>query len=144
MKLVDADFLSFVVNSLREEYHSREDTKKAFREYFDIEFEIFQKVCEAIREASPPEYKVLQSNHGTWVKCKDELPPVGVNVILCFKDTFHTHPSWPQKQVMAAWICNVDKEHPKGEWAIEGRLGNYVVEIDDGIAWMPMPEPCDD
>lgn len=72
---------------------------------------------------------------------KKELPEKGVNVILTFKDTFHTHPSWPKIQVLPAWICNVDDDNPKGQWAIEGRLGNYVINIDDGIAWKPLPEP---
>ena len=66
MKLVDADLLSFAVNKLREKYHSREDMKKALHDYFDIEFEIFQKVCDAIREASPPEWGKLKSGLG-WI-----------------------------------------------------------------------------
>ena len=77
-----------------------------------------------------------------WISCNKRLPDCGEDVILYFHDSFHKHPSWPKMDVKPAWRCNVDEEDsPDGAWAIEGRLGNYVVDLKDGIAWMPLPEP---
>ena len=75
-----------------------------------------------------------------WILSRDRLPEVGEDVILYFKDTVHTHPSWPKIDVKPAWRCNVgEKNSPDGDWAIEGRLGNFVIPLQDGIAWMPLP-----
>ena len=79
---------------------------------------------------------------GKWIPCRERLPRVGEDVILYFRDTYHTDPSWPETQFLPAWRCNVAEEDtPNGQWAIEGRLWNTVViDIEDGIAWMPMPK----
>lgn len=78
-----------------------------------------------------------------WIKVSDRLPEPGVDVILCFRDTLHQDPSWPKVAVMSAWRCNLAQETPDGMWAVEGRLGRSysAVPLEDGIAWMPMPEP---
>ena len=77
---------------------------------------------------------------GKWILSRDGLPEVGEDVILFFKDSFHKHPSRPKIDVKPAWRCNVgEKNSPEGDWAIEGRLGNYVIPLQDGIAWMPLP-----
>lgn len=76
-----------------------------------------------------------------WIPCSERLPEFCVDVILYFHDTYHKHPSWPKYDVKPAWRhygaeCNSD-----GGWVIEGRLGGYGIELEDGIAWMPLPEP---
>lgn len=141
MRLVNADLLSMVVNEYLNEHrvkprHDDEDWKR----YWDYEFEIFNAVLDAIREEAPAETIIIESEHSDWVPCSQELPPVGADVILTFRDTFHTHPDWPKVAVKPAWRCNVEEETPDGRWAIEGRLGNFGVNIEDGIAWMPMPK----
>ncbi len=141
MKLVDADLLLLVINKLRDKHKLDSSQNDEWIKYWDKEFEIYDEVLKAIRAATSPEITVVQSKHDTWVPCDMELPPVGADVILTYRDTFHTHESWPKVSVMPAWICNIDDDNPKGQWAIEGRLGNYVLPIEDGIAWMPMPEP---
>ncbi len=138
MHLVDADLLRDVIEQMRPRITTRE-TDEYWQKYWKAEFEIYRSALYAIREASPPELVVLQAEREGWTPCSEGLPEVGANVILTFRDTFHTHPSWPKVAVMPAWICNVSEEKPRGEWAIEGRLGNYIVDIDSGIAWMPMP-----
>lgn len=140
MKLIDADLLREIIYRMKEKY-LKKITDGDMMKYFKTEFEIYREVLDYMRACSCPTYTVIQADSGNWIPCKDKLPDVGVNVILTFRDTFHTHPSWPKVQVMPAWICNVDEDNPKGEWAIEGRLGNYVVDIDSGIAWQPLPAP---
>ncbi len=144
MKLVDADLLSLVVNGLRKKYTERDKLtldNPDWRKHCDREFEIFNAALDALKEASIPAYTVLYAEHGDWVACSDEMPPAGVDVILTFEDTFHTHPSWPRIAVKPAWICNVGEEKtPNGEWAIEGRLGNFCVPLEAGLGWMPLPK----
>lgn len=81
---------------------------------------------------------------GEWIKISDRLPDPGVDVLLCFRDTHHTDPSWPRVVVLPAWRGNL-AESPNGSFAIEGRLGRSYssADIEDAIAWMPMPEPPD-
>ncbi len=79
-----------------------------------------------------------------WIKVSNRLPDPGVDVILYFRDAFHKDPSWPKTAVMPAWRCNLgEKESHDGMWAIGGRLGKCyrTIRLEDGIAWMPMPEP---
>lgn len=137
MKLIDSDFIQNVLYIWRSKHPDKERALK----YFWEEFEVFKYVADQCRAATAPELRIIQAKYDGWIPCKKELPETGANVILTFEDTFHTHKSWPRIAVMPAWICNVDEERPKGEWAIEGRLGNYCVDIESGIAWMPMPEP---
>ncbi len=139
MHLVDADLVRAVMEQMRHRI-TKEEVGEDWQKYWDAEFEIYKSVLDAIREASPPELVILQAEREGWTPCSEGLPKAGADVILTFRDTFHTHPSWPKVAVMPAWICNVSEEKPLGEWAIEGRLGNYVVDIDSGIAWMPMPK----
>ena len=112
----------------------------------ELEFEkaFNSNLCEAIakkREGYVESTTESGVQFGEWVSCRERLPKVGEDVILKFKDTFHTHPSWPKIQIMPAWRCNVDESQPNGEWAIEGRLWHQtIISIDDGIAWMPMPK----
>lgn len=111
----------------------------------DIEKE-FDGVC--VYDVSPSqavndfvEIVDRQPKVGQWIPCSERLPEAGENIILTFKDTFHTHPTMANKiRVMPAWRCNVcEEETPDGAWAIEGRLGKFAVDITDGIAWMPLP-----
>ena len=77
-----------------------------------------------------------------WILCSDRLPDVGEDIILFFKDTFHTQPSWPKTIVKSAWRCNFgQKGSPDGAWAIQGRLYDFGIPLQDGIAWMPLPAP---
>lgn len=140
MKLIDADLALDIIGRMREKFLPKIDNRTMI-EYFIKEFEIYSNVLSALRECTSPTYTVIQAQSDEWVECSKELPPKGVNVELTFRDTFHTHPSWEKIQVLPAWICNVDEEHPEGEWAIEGRLGHYVIDIEDGIAWKPLPAP---
>ena len=140
MKLIDADLLRNVCISLSRKYQKEISDKNTLK-YFEKEFEIYNTVADTLRAATCPTYTVIQAKCDDWIPCSKQLPEKGVNVILTFKDTFHTHPSWPKVQVLPAWICNVDEDNPRGQWAIEGRLGNYVIDIDSGIAWKPLPEP---
>lgn len=139
MKLLEADLVQNIIYQYKAKF--RKENKEAFMNYFKQEFEIFEAVINAVKEATDPELRIIQAEYGGWIPCEKELPETGANVILTYKDTFHTHESWPRIAVMPAWICNVDEENPKGMWAIEGRLGNYCIDIESGIAWMPMPEP---
>ncbi len=119
---------------------TQKEMGKDWMKYWNAEFELFSAVCNAVREASPPQVVIIQAKREGWTPCSEELPPVGADVILRFKDTLHTHPDWPKTAVKPAWICNVCEETPRGQWAIEGRLGDFIVDIDSGIEWMPMPE----
>ena len=74
-----------------------------------------------------------------WILVKERLPDIGQDVILAFHDTFHTDATWPKVAVKPAWRCNVVADSPNGEWAIE-HLYNMTIPIEDGIAWMEMPE----
>lgn len=140
MRLVDADLMWEIIRQMKEKYlKNLAESNKL--EYLQTEFQICMEVFNELRACTCPTYTVIQAKSNDWIPCEKELPEKGVNVILTFKDTFHTHPSWPKIQVLPAWICNVDDDNPKGQWAIEGRLGNYVINIDDGIAWKPLPEP---
>ena len=139
MKLVDADIVQEVIYQYKAK--KMKENKKGCLQYFKQEFELVEAVVKAIKEATAPELRIIQAKYDGWIPCEKELPETGANVILTFKDTFHTHESWPRVAVMPAWICNVDEENPKGMWAIEGRLGNYGIDIESGVAWMPMPEP---
>ena len=141
MKLVDADLLQVVIRQLKEKYLKKDTSTKERLEYFETEFEMYKEVLDRLQACTCPTYTVIETESSGWILCSERLPEKGVNVILTFRDTFHTHPSWPKVQVMVAWICNCGDEHPDGEWAIEGRLGNYVVNLEDGIAWQPLPKP---
>ena len=79
-----------------------------------------------------------------WIPCSKRLPKRGDDVILYFKDTYHTEKGWEPYIVMPAWRCNVGEEDtPNGAWAIEGRLGGFgwVQPLETGIAWMKLPKP---
>ena len=100
-------------------------------------------LCEAIAEKRKVRITEVKKDDLTdgWILCRDRLPKSGEEVVLFFRDTFHTHPSWPKTQVLCAWRCNVNENKtPNGEWAIEGRCwNNVVISLEDGIAWMPLP-----
>lgn len=138
MKLIDADLLRDIMY----EYVTKlkKEDKELYYRYFEKELELVRTITDAVRAATVPELRIIQADYGDWILCSERLPEVGANVILTFRDTFHTHDSWPKITVMPAWICNVDEDSPKGMWAIEGRLGDYIIDIESGIAWMPMPE----
>lgn len=112
----------------------------------ELEFEkaFNGNLCEAISQKRKRCDEVVhpQAGYGTWIPCGERLPKAGENVILYFRDTFHTDPSWPETQVLPAWRCNVAEENkPNGQWAIEGRIwSTTVIDIEDGIAWMPLPK----
>jgi len=77
-----------------------------------------------------------------WIPCSKQLPKAGQDILLYFNDTYHTDPSWSPTAVQPAWRCNIDETTPNGQWAIEGRLWHTtVIDIEDGIAWMPLPHP---
>lgn len=82
------------------------------------------------------------SNHviPKWNDCKNEPPSGGLDVILCYHDTYHRHPSWPEYTIAPAWRANVGEEECKdGCWAIEGRFGGYTIPFEDGVAWTHLP-----
>lgn len=115
---------------------------------WNVEFEKWLKELEEKREVarvSPPDGQDASGQYGQWILCDDRLPEAGQDVILLFRDTFHTHSDWPKVVVSTAWLCNVDEERtPKGEWALTGRLYSIwpkVISIKNGIAWMALPEP---
>lgn len=160
-KLIQFSFLTFMLIEQgkkysprdHEEYNAKAETKKtaayqAMLDHFadriedflkrgnleNIKFEITTKyagdLLNALRHAKMPQ----------WISCKDQLPDWREDIILYFHDTYHQHPSWPKMYVVPAWRANVgEKDTPEGLWAIEGRLGNYTVPIEDGIAWMHLP-----
>ena len=120
---------------------------KSIEKQLEFEKGFNGNLCEAIAEKRKikelEQFSKIQKQDvfGKWIMCSERLPEIGENVILYFLDTYHTHPSWPRRTVSSAWRCNVDKETtPNGQWAITGRLWNdTVIDIEDGIAWMPMP-----
>ena len=138
MKLIDADLLHIVISKMKEKYMPKLKNKE-MQEYALMEFQIWDEVLDAMRACTCPTYTVMEAKSNGWIPCSEKRPDAGVNVILRFRDTFHTDSSWPKIQVMPAWICNVSEDMPDGEWAIEGRLGNYTVDIQDGIEWQPLP-----
>ena len=110
------------------------------------EFEKWMMQQKAIREAAKtvePKKNSVDGQYWNWIACQYRLPPVGQDVILYFRDTFHTRQDWPEFVVSTAWRCNVGNDNPDGQWCLTGRLyGIYpgVIDIKDGIAWMALPE----
>lgn len=114
------------------------DTRKQLE--FEKDFNGF--LCEALVEKRKVYDEELQSKDqfGEWILCSEKLPEMGEDIILYFKDTYHTHLSWPETNIKSAWRCNINEITPNGQWAINGRLWrDTVLDIEDGIAWMPMP-----
>ena len=148
---------ALLVLSQTEEYYQEQGFKEASVEIAEVADYIesvnkeleFEKafnghLCSAVAQKRKV-FEVLDkssADFGKWIPCRERLPRVGEDVILYFRDTYHTDPSWPETQFLPAWRCNVAEEDtPNGQWAIEGRLWNTVViDIEDGIAWMPMPK----
>ena len=117
---------------------------------WEKEFEKFwqeQQEKKAAAQAAAPDLNDVFGEYGEWTSCehKELLPGRGQDVILLFRDTFHKHKDWPRIAVSPAWRCNVEEEKtPYGQWALTGRLYSIfpgVIDIEDGIAWMALPNP---
>ena len=127
------DYRALDKDALKVIYHLQ-DLLEHFKGFSDF-------LGDELEKKREPNTEIKANLGDKWIPCAKKLPEVGEDVILYFFDTYHTHPSWPRTNIKSAWICNVDEDHPKGQWAINGRLwDNVVIDIDDGISWMPMPK----
>ena len=126
------------VLAMMDEY---EKDLKISREYAEFLGDALEKKREIMDAEEAEALRILRRNDGM-IGCQNEPAPPGQDVILIFHDTYHTHPSWPKIAIAPAWRCNVgeDDSKPYGQWAIDGRLGGYVVDYGDGICWMPLPD----
>lgn len=72
-----------------------------------------------------------------WTPCSEKLPDPGQDVILVYRDDNHNN----EIRVSPAWRGNVwEPEQQNGIWILTKRMSSSA-NIEDGIAWTPLPEP---